>query len=448
MAFYLHSYFFALAIRPYKQRYKQMNTRLPIYLLLTAYFISKTACATTYYVDSANGSNNFDGKTTTTAWQNVAAVNARTFASGDKILFSRGRSFVYNSPLRLKGSGVIIDSFGSGSLPQLQNTSTNMSGCVVDLSASSSSTVQNLVITNTSGSVRVAGVCLAGTGNQVLNLDISKVGIGVAMTGSGHRVDNNYIHDLQMVVNTPGGNDDYGAMGVKLAHAYNVQIAHNRFERLKASSYDFGYDGTAIEFYNGSSNVEFFGNQGKDLSAMTEMGGSSTSEYISNVSFHHNVILNADNLAWIHIAGGNTSFGIQIANIKLENNTFVNTTYNYAGNIIGFAKPPAANTVFIRNNIFDIHNPVGTLVYQAGATIHDGNLYNLTGTNSIGYSLSTREKKGNPSFVNSTAGDFHINSMSPAIDSGLSIGYVLDKDGNNIWWGKGPDAGAHEYYGS
>ena len=40
-----------------------MNTRLLICLFLTAYSISKVACATTYYVDSAKGSNSFDGKT-------------------------------------------------------------------------------------------------------------------------------------------------------------------------------------------------------------------------------------------------------------------------------------------------------------------------------------------------------------------------------------------------
>ncbi len=45
-----------------------------------------------------------------------------------------------------------------------------------------------------------------------------------------------------MINNTPGGVDDYGAVGVVLANSNN-EVSYNRFIDCKAASYDFGVDG-------------------------------------------------------------------------------------------------------------------------------------------------------------------------------------------------------------
>lgn len=76
--------------------------------------------ATTYYIDSANGSDSNSGTSQSSAWQTIAKVNASEFAPGDRILFKRGD--VWREQLSLSSSGqpgapILIDAYGSGAAP-------------------------------------------------------------------------------------------------------------------------------------------------------------------------------------------------------------------------------------------------------------------------------------------------------------------------------------------
>jgi hypothetical protein len=73
-----------------------------------------------FYVDSRNGSDNNNGKTSSTAWKTLDKVNTIIFKAGDLIYLRRGQSF--NGSLILKGSGkngrpIQLGAFGTGPRP-------------------------------------------------------------------------------------------------------------------------------------------------------------------------------------------------------------------------------------------------------------------------------------------------------------------------------------------
>ena len=96
----------------------------PLLLVLAASLCvgdPSAALATTYYVDSAGGNDNWDGTSPSTAWQTLGKVNSTTFSPGDEILLKAG-SVWGNQHLWPKGSGVdgnpiVVDMYGTGSKP-------------------------------------------------------------------------------------------------------------------------------------------------------------------------------------------------------------------------------------------------------------------------------------------------------------------------------------------
>lgn len=76
------------------------------------------AAGTTYYVDSALGSDNSSGTSETAAWKTLGKVNSTTFSPGDRILLKAGSVWT-NQYLDLQGSGtegnpITVDRYGSG----------------------------------------------------------------------------------------------------------------------------------------------------------------------------------------------------------------------------------------------------------------------------------------------------------------------------------------------
>jgi len=152
-----------------------------------------SAANTTYYVDSAAGSDTANGKSTTTAWKTLTKVNSVTFQPGDKILLKRGGS--WNGQLHPLGSGsannpITIDAYGTGSLP-LINGGSLASGASVYLLNQQYWVIQNLEVTNNSGVDNSGTATVPG---------VPRYGIYIENMGGGKlnsfRVANNYVHDV------------------------------------------------------------------------------------------------------------------------------------------------------------------------------------------------------------------------------------------------------------
>jgi len=130
-----------------------------------------------------------------------------------------------------------------------------------------------------------------------------------------------------------------------------------------------------------------------------------------------------NNLVWGNRGGIDVEYG-SVSNTSVYNNTIYNNTKN--GGEYNLHVGSDSTGAIIRNNI--VYTGSGFLDEGVGST-KDHNLVGI-----------------NPLFVNAAANDFHLQSGSPTINAGTSIGApTTDFDGNTRPQGSGYDIGPHEY---
>ncbi len=221
--------------------------------------------AKNYYVSSSSGNNANSGISISSPWQTLSKINSTTFVAGDSIFFKRGD--VWSGNLMITHSGVpgnpiVYSSYGTGKLPEI-NKGTDFWSPLISLTGSKYIVIDgfkllDIAMSPADHSVPAHFAYAIGIDNSpnctIQNCDISLVGVGIQVMGTSNNclITGNYMHNLRMVVNTPGGDDDYGANPIILETSGN-KITYNRFEECWASSYDYGFDGGAIEFYGSAS---------------------------------------------------------------------------------------------------------------------------------------------------------------------------------------------------
>ena len=256
------------------------------------------------------------------------------------------------------------------------------------------------------------------------------------------RILGNYIHDLTMVKNTEGGNDDYGAVGVWLFNSDN-EVAYNRLINLRAPSFDYGEDGGAVEFFKDVSNSFIHHNYVFNSKGFIEIGGGSA---IDNV-ISYNLVINSGRTIGVHLGG---KFNSDLRNLIFENNTVIDTSEaGYPAAINFWFGSPTPEMLIVRNNIFYLKN-YETLVYSAEGGedfVHENNLYYMQNVE-LGITPGVGEIEDDPGFVNLACGDFRLSEDSPARDVGLDLGYQYDFSGNSVPYGNSTDLGAFEYQGN
>ncbi|MGH1573729.1 hypothetical protein ACRAWG_27665 [Methylobacterium sp. P31] len=152
--------------------------------------------------------------------------------------------------------------------------------------------------------------------------EIDHSGFGVLTQGSYGLFTQNNVHDLHMIVNTPGGNDDYGAV------AFDIQGSHNEFSfnnvnNAEAPSYDYGQDGGGFEFWRSSSDTYIHDNTVTNSEGFVEAGGLS-GDTINNVRIENNTITNDTILGWLH-NDPSLTFGCNISSWDIGGNTLTQT---------------------------------------------------------------------------------------------------------------------------
>lgn len=187
-----------------------------------------------------------------------------------------------------------------------------------------------------------------------------------------------------------------------LCHGGYMGSSNNTIDGGSYHDHPYGH---GIQFYSGGSagndnvvkNAKFFNNGTQGLGV-----------YPGNNNQVYNNILYSNGGSGLRILG---------SNILIYNNTFYsnrNEDINCSG----------ITSATIRNNIF-YNSPTQI----SGCSVTQSN--NLT---------------TNPSFVNGEAGNFHLQSNSPAIDAGVTIGGILtDADGISRPQGGEYDIGAYEF---
>ncbi len=396
-----------------------------------------------YYVDSVAGLDTNSGTSISSPWKSLSAITSRKFNAGSIISFKRGSSFSGSfiiDDLGTASSPIVFTAYGTGASPKFQNPGSNTNKTRAITVNADYIVVEGFLITN----AQEAGVYISAGSDYVTvrNNEISITGDGIVMRGIGDKVINNYIHDLHMIHNDAGGDDDYGANGILLSGpTSNGEIAYNRIVNCKDTSYDYGIDGGTIEFWGAVSGYKIHHNFAEASEGFAELGSNSNAP-VSNNIISYNVMYNNGRPFGAHIGNG---FAITLSGMRLENNTIVDTVVHGNTQAINFwGGTPTTNMLTVRNNIFYL------TTYSKVAThstfTHDHNLYFFNGkSTSLGFTLGTGESIANPLFVNVGAGDYSLMSGSPAINMGASLGYTIDYVGESVPNGTAPDMGGYEY---
>ena len=417
--------------------------------------------ATNYYVDPSSTSTTANGSILT-PWKTIAQVNSGTTAlnPGDTVFFKRGQT--YSGRLTISRSGnstspIVYTNYGTGNLPEFNNAVSdiiNLSGrqyVVIDgikIIDNSISTTDHTVQAKISYAINVDN----SPNCSIKNCDISLVGVGISVTtGSDNTtITGNYMHNMRMVRNTPTSvnpDDDYGANPMVIGSSNNT-ISNNRFEECWALSYDYGYDGGAVELFGTTmNNNKVMYNTAINCNGFMEIGSSSNGVALNNIIAYNKII----NCGIVGVYQNGSSFTVTVNNLQYYNNTFIETVkqYSQSGTMFWMAGAGSAGMVVVKNNIFWLSSGVNfaSSKFNSGQMVHTNNIYRMS-TGTLGITLNSNELLStNASHFVSTSGDpslwnYNLLSTSPAINFGSNVGLTKDFAGNAIVGN--PDAGMLE----
>lgn len=428
--------------------------------------LSNTASyATNYYVDPSSTASTANG-TLAYPWKTIAQVNSGTTSlnPGDSVFFKRGQS--YSGRLTISRSGstsapIVYTNYGAGNLPEFNNSITdiinisNKQYIVIDgikIVDNSISTTDHTVQAKISYAINLEN----SPNCSIKNCDISLVGVGIAvLAGSDNTtITGNYMHNMRMVRNTPTSvnpDDDYGANPMVIGSSNNT-ISNNRFEECWALSYDYGYDGGAVELFGATmNNNKVLYNTAINCNGFMEIGSNSNGTAQNNVVAYNKII----NCGIIGVYQNGSTFSVTVNNLQYYNNTVIETVKQYSQPSVMFwmAGTGSAGMVVVKNNIFWLSSGVNfaSSKFNTGQMVHTNNIYRMS-SGSLGITLNSSELlSNNASLFTSVSGspadwNYSLNSTSPAINFGTNVGFVRDFAGNAIIGN--PDAGMLEYNSS
>jgi len=416
-------------------------------LLLVSGFMASVHAEQTnqYYVDSVDGDDVNAGDSRDLPWRTLARLEAQSLEPGDVVNLKRGSH--WNASLIVTDSGesgnpVTFQTYGQGHKPIISRSGDSDTWAKAVSIYADWVVIDGLAIQDVSEAAVYIG--RRSEYNVIRNCEITDAGIGVAVYGQHNLVTENDIHDLHLVVNTPGGDDDYGAVGVWLFNSDN-EVSYNRLVECRGPSYDYGTDGGAVEFYGAVNNSYVHHNWAQDCEGFLEVGGSDgegREAYDSLIAY--NVLI--DNTRALHFNLGAYQYAVDVDNMRFENNTVVETTsWETAVNFV--QGELTGSQLILRNNVFYGFYRLARVLSDGSDTpstafVHEHNLYSGIWSQ---LDLGEGEIKADPLFVDRADDDLRLQSSSPAIDSGADLGHTLDFVGGVVPSGAGPDMGAYEY---
>ncbi|MEO6669144.1 MAG: T9SS type A sorting domain-containing protein [Ferruginibacter sp.] len=442
----------------------KLSLFLKTYLFAALLLVAGISKATNYYVDPSSTASTQNGALAT-PWKTLSQVqNAmNSFVAGDFIYFKKGQSFSGSLSITKSGTAsapITFTTYGTGAAPVFTSTTAddlftcnNRSYIVFDGFKITDPTLDPND-RNQQANILRAFELDGCTYVTVKNCDISLVGVAVNMVSDYCTMDRNTIGNLRMIRNTPGGDDDYGANPVVISGSNN-NITSNYFKDCWAYSYDYTYDGGAIEVYgSGNNGNQIMYNTAVNCDGFMEIGynGGGTS---SNNMVAYNKIINCGELVYISNSG---TYSTTVTNLMFYNNNIVHTVNQLTmpTSMIGMsASSSTANIVNLKNNIFWLTTGIDVArsgKFSGSQLTHEDNIYHL-GTGSIlNFTIGSSELTTAATlFTNTSAGDptswdYAPAAGSPSIDFGQNLGIARDFAGNTV--PSVPNAGILETGGS
>ena len=189
--------------------------------------------ATARHVDCRTGDDAGDGSTNA-PWRTPQSLATRALQPDTHVLLRRGCA--WDGPVRLVGERIVLGAYGEGAAPVLSAADADRLTPVLTVD-SPGGAVRDLVIADGAG----AGVQLVAPGASVSRTEVTGTAFGVQFAAPDGVADAVYVHDLHMDTNTPGGDDDAGAVAFDV-RAPRATVRGSHAERCRAPSYDYGYD--------------------------------------------------------------------------------------------------------------------------------------------------------------------------------------------------------------
>jgi Right handed beta helix region len=437
------------------------------FLTLALVASSSTVYATTYYINSVNGSDGNNGAAAASAWKTLAKMSSYHFLPGDVILLNRGSIWYETLTMGSAGTSgnpIKVDAYGTGNPPVIDGRSTASYGVV--LWSKPYVSLSNLRVQNVLG----YGFTIDNSSNVTVNYctlnNVRNSGILISGASPSAVIDH-------CVGTNSGGVTSYNFIKMNTTAADNPTISNNTVEDLGG--------GYAINL-NDVSNANIFGNvisgNGQAISVHVN------TRNVTGIRIHDNY---ANACSWLQgdgeciavvglpqysisadiyrnfVKGGPTTGGgidgYYATNCRVYNNIVMNTYYGafhwtthntnnvFSNNTVynaaryGFVFNLGSTGNVVKNNIIELTGWSGIDATNDSLPVEDYNIIHraLGGLRSINISAGAHTITSDPLFVSSmpsTAKDFSLQSGSPAIDSGENLGapynYAFDPQGSSF----------------
>lgn len=260
------------------------------------------------HIDCQSGDDAQDGSPAA-PWRTPQSLADRSLAAGTHVMLRRGCS--WDGPVRVTGDRITLAAHGTGTPPTVTAKGADRLTPVLTI-ASAGGTVSDLVVADGAG----AGVQLAGEGATVTRTEITGTAFGVQFAAPDGVADGVHVHDLHMDINTPGGDDDSGAVGFDV-RAPRATVQNSHAANCRAPSYDYGHDGGFVEVWKKGDGLRVLNNTAVNVNGFLEAGGEGGADSFHGAQVVGNHVAQSHGGIGVHSGGG---YAIEASGIVFREN--------------------------------------------------------------------------------------------------------------------------------
>lgn len=280
-----------------------------------------------YYVNCRNRASRRNGHRDA-PWRTPRPLIRHTFEPGSVIKFARGCEWQGSFDVPSSGTRnapITLGAYGRGRRPTFRDWSGDATA-VVTLSGNYVH-VENIRVRG----ARRYGIQAAGSFDAIRRSVVSHAGNGVLASGLHTLISGVRVRDLHMILNTPGGDNDYGAVGY-VVMARHAIVENSSCRNCIAKSYDYGHDGGFVEIYNEGDSLLVRDNVAVNTQGFMEVGAGSAGKHANDVTILRNSMIDVHGGFWIH---AHDRFGISTSRILIAHNSIEDTNDSGHGYVLG-----------------------------------------------------------------------------------------------------------------